>query len=400
MTTTSSGTANSSGISLMKSGRELAPLIRRYADYGDEHGRLAPEVVEAFNHVGMFGMWVPEALGGAELDPLSSLELCELVAYEDASAGWVLFTGAVGIAMPATYLPDAGAARFFGGDYIPAGCGMGTMPGKAVQTAGGYRLSGSWTFASSAPYAACITTLGVVEGSGEIRIFIVPVEDVTLDPDSWDVMGLRGTGSLDYHMRDVFVPNECSYPALMDEQPVRGGPLGRLGLVQTSLIGHTGWALGVGRRLLDEFGERMRKKAGRAGAQSGSDSVHEQYANAEAQLRAARALAHEVWADVWASLTRGEALSRRQGSLIRLALNNATWSAHKVGEFVYVAGGTTGLRPGPIQRFYRDLHAGTQHVTSAPPLLRSVGRELAGLVEGQHWSYIDLVNDQPAAGDY
>ncbi len=380
--------------SLVEAGRQLAPLIRQHSEYGDIHGRLSPEVVDAFLDAGLFGIWVPQALGGAELDPLSSLELNELVSYEDASTGWVLFTAAIGIAMPGIYLPEAGVDQIFGGDRIPAGAGMGTRPGSAVPADGGYRLSGSWTFGSSAPYASYLIVLGLVEGTHGARIFVVPVEDVTLDPDSWDVLGLRGTGSWNFAMDDVFVPDERTYDAMLDGQPVRGGPMGKLGLVQTSIIGHAGWALGVGRRLLDEFSALMREKAGRAGAEAGSDSLHEQYANAEAQLRSARALVYESWRDVWETLSRGEDISKRQSTLIRLALNNATWSAHKVGSFVYVAAGTSALRPGPIQRFYRDLHAGTQHVLSAPPVLRSVGRELVGLAEGQHWFYVDLADDR------
>lgn len=388
-------TSTASRTSLLEAGRKLAPLVREHADHGDKHGRPAPEVVEAFLDAGMFGMWVPEVLGGAELDPLSSLELTELISYEDASTGWVLFTGAVGIGMPGVYLPDSATSQIFRGDRIPPGCGQGTRPGKAVRVEGGYRLSGEWNFASSAPVASYILTLGVVEGTGEPRIFVVPIEQATLDPDSWDVLGLRGTGSWDYRIDDVFVPNDFTYAAAIDGKPLRGGPACRLGLVQTSMTGHSGWALGVGRRLLDEFAESLRQKAGRAGAQADSDSIQEQYANAEARLRSARALLYEAWTDVWETLVRGDDLSKRQGSLIRLALHNATWSAFKVGSFVYVAGGTNALRAGTIQRFYRDLHGGTQHILSAPPVLRSVGRELAGLTaDTEQWFFIDLAGEK------
>jgi alkylation response protein AidB-like acyl-CoA dehydrogenase len=384
----------SRGASLLKSGRELAPLIRQHADYADANGTLAPEVIEAFHDAGLFGMWVPEVLGGAELDPLSVLELTEQISYEDASAGWVLFTGSVGIATPAIYLPDAGVEEVFAGDRMPVGAGQGTRAGTAVPVDGGYRLSGQWNFASSAPYASYIFTLGIVEGTNEPRLFVVPVEQVTIDTDSWDVLGLRGTGSFDYSIDDVFVPEARTYSAAIDGNPVRGGAACRLGLVQTSVIGHTGWAFGVGRRLLDEFSASMREKAGRAGAQAGSDSLHEQYANAEAQLRSARALAYESWTDAWETLSRGEDLSNRQETLLRLSLNNATWSVFRVGTFVFTAAGTKSLRAGTIQRFYRDLHAGAAHIMSAPPVLRDAGRELAGIADGQHWFYAGLVDSE------
>lgn len=383
--------AISSSTSLLEAGRELAPLIREHSGYGDVHGRLAPEVADAFRAANFFGMWVPEELGGAELDPLSALELVERVSYEDAASGWVLFAAAVGTAMPGFYLPDEGAAAIFGDGRRPSMAGQGTRAGRAVAVDGGFKLSGSWNFASGVRHATHIYTLGVVEGTNEPRLFVAPIEDVELLDSSWDVLGLRGTGSLDYNMHDVFVPAEFTYNAFREE-PLRGGPGGRLGLVPTAIIGHSGWALGVARRLLDELTASVVKKAGRAGAQAGSDSFHEQYANAEAALRAAKALLRETWRDNWQTLTGGEYLSTRQNTLLRLALNNATWSAFRVGQFVYVASGSEGMRPGPVQRFYRDLHGGTQHIMSGPSVLRHAGRELARLADGQHWVYADLVD--------
>ncbi|MFE2179252.1 acyl-CoA dehydrogenase family protein [Streptomyces sp. NPDC059455] len=386
--------ANPRAAALLKAGQKLAPLIRENAEYADVHGRLAPEVVKAYHEAGLFGMWVPETLKGAEADPLTALELCEQISYEDASAGWVLFTGSVGIATPAIYLPDAGVEEIFSGGRMPVGAGQGTRSGTAVRVDGGYRLSGEWNFASSSPYASHIFTLGTVEDTKEPLLFVLPVSEVRLDTDSWNVIGLRGTGSYDYSIDDVFVPEQRTYPAGIDGSPVRGGAACRLGLVQTSMIGHTGWALGVGRRLLDELSASMRQKAGRAGAQAGSDSSHEQYANAEAQLRSARALAYETWTDVWETLSRGGDISERQSSLMRLALNNATWSAFRVGTFVNNAAGSRALRDGAIQRFYRDLHAGAAHIMSGPSVLRDAGRELAGLADGEHWFYTGLVGRQ------
>jgi indole-3-acetate monooxygenase len=385
MTTTLSGT------SLLESTEQLAPLIREYADFADQNGKLAPEVFDAMMDAGLFSIWTPEALGGAETDPITSLRLNEMVAYEDAAAGWYLFVVAVGTGTVGTYLPDAGAEEVFAGERLPVVVGQGTRAGKAVKVDGGYRLDGEWNFASGAPHANSFIALAIVEGTEEARIFVVPRDEVELDFESWGVLGLRGTGSIDYQIRDKFVPEARSYRAV-PEIPARGGALMKLGLVQTAMIGHTGWALGVARRLLDELSALIRKKAGRAGANAGSDSLHEQYANAEATLRSARALAYETWAEAWETLSAGEDLTTHQSSLIRLALNNATWSADKVGKFVYTAAGTSALRDGTIQRFYRDLHGGTQHIMSGPAVLRHVGRDLAGVADGQIWVYADLVD--------
>lgn len=376
--------------SLVESAEGLAPLIREHATYADTNQKLAPEVFDAMLEAGLFGIWTPQELGGSETDPVTSLKLHEILSYEDAAAGWYLFVTAVGTGTAAIYLPEEGTDEVFAGDRLPSIVGQGTRPGHAVKVDGGYKLTGAWNFASGSPHANFFIALAIIEGTDEARVFIVPRDEVGVDTESWDVLGLRGTGSFDYTIEDKFVPEARTYRAV-PEIPQRGGPLTKLGLVQTSAIGHTGWAIGVGRRLLDELASLMQKKAGRAGQYAASDSLLEQFADAEAKLRSARALAHETWADVWDTLSNGGELTPRQGSLIRLSLNNATWSADEVGRFVYRAAGTSALRRGPIQQFYRDLHGGIQHILSAPAVQRQVGRELAGLAEGGSWVYIDMV---------
>src|SRR5262249_36496820 len=159
----------------------------------------------------------------------------------------------------------------------------------------------------------------------------VPLEKVTLDEDSWDVLGLRATGSIDYHMRDVFVPEAFSHFGLKQESS-RGGALYKLGIIQLALVCHSGWALGVGRRILDELAGMAQAKAGRAGQIAESDAFQMGYADAEAKLRAARAFVFEVWNDAWATLQTDEQLSVRQATLLRVALSHVTWTVNAVSE--------------------------------------------------------------------
>ena len=100
----------------------------------------------------------------------------------------------------------------------------------------------------------------------------------------------------------------------------------------------------------------------------------------------------EAWGDASASLDAGTPLSVRQHTLLRLALANITWACHDVSEFAYTAAGTIALRSGTMQRLFRDMHAGTQHITSAPPVIRNTGRELAGVAAGKKWLFLDLVD--------
>jgi alkylation response protein AidB-like acyl-CoA dehydrogenase len=165
-----------------------------------------------------------------------------------------------------------------------------------------------------------------------------------------------------------------------------------MGVICFALICHTGWALGIGRRLLDELVELVQSKAGRPGAQGDTDSFLEGLADAEGKVGAARAFAHEIWTDARDTLARGEKLSLRQHTLLRLGATHVTWAVHDAGMFVYLSGGTTALRSGTIQRLFRDLHAGSQHLIVSPFVKRGVGRELAGLGGEKTWRFVELVD--------
>ena len=376
--------------SLVERAKDVAAIADQHADEGDKTGQLSQPVVDALLRERILGMWTPKALGGSELDVVSSLRVLENLTYGDPSTGWVAMAASLAIGTGAAYLKDEAIDELFGGGRFPVIAGQGTKPGTAVPEAGGFRLTGSWSFASGIRHSSHIHTLGVIEGTGEPRIFVVPVERATLI-DNWDVLGLRGTGSIDYRIDDVFVPDAYTHFAVT-EKPERGGNLYTLGIIGLAIIAHSGWACGIGRRLLDELANKVRSGIGRSGTQAASESFHEQYAKAEATYRSARALVFESWGDVKETLDRGERLSVRQHSLIRLGMANITWACHEVSEFVYKTAGTLALRSGTIQRLFRDMHAGTQHITSAPPVFRAVGRELAGLAEGKSWVFLDLVD--------
>ena len=371
--------------------KEVARIADRFADEGDREGRLSPAVVDALHREGLLGMWTPKSVrGGSELDVVSSLRVIEHVASGDPSAGWVLMAAALAIGTGAAYLESAAVDALFGGARLPVIAGQGTRPGTALPVDGGFRLSGSWSFASGIKHATHIHTLGLIHGTNEARIFVLPVDQATL-VDNWDVLGLRATGSIDYTITDAFVPEAYTHVATT-ETPKRGGDLYRIGIIGFAAICHAGWACGIGRRLLDELAAKVRGGIGRSGSQASSDTFHEQYAKAEASYRAARALVYDSWAGVQASLDRGEPLTTRQQTMIRLAMANITWACKDVADFVYKSAGTLAMRAGTMQRLFRDMNTGTQHITSAPAVFRNAGRDLAGLADGKRWLFLDLVD--------
>ena len=381
---------------LVAAARDLQPLLRRHAAAGEVTGDIAGPVADALHDEGLFGMWVPRPLGGAELDPLSSVDVVQALAEADPSAAWVLMAAALATGTGGAYLGDEAVAAMFGGPRFPVVAGQGTRPGRAVRDGEGYRLSGSWAFASGIKHARWIHTLGVVEGTGEPLIFVLPVEQAEL-VDNWDVMGLRGTGSIDYTIEDVHVPAAFTHPG-PTETPVRGGDLYRLGIIHFAMIGHSGWALGVSRRMLDELAALVRSKAGRPGTMADNPHFHATFGEAEARWHAARAFVHEAWRGASGTIRSGHPLDVRQKTMVRLALYNATWAAEEISVAVYRAGGTTALRAGVLQQYFRDMHAGTQHVTSAPGVIEACGRHLGGLAPGHDWLYMNLVPGEATTG--
>lgn len=375
---------------LAERAKSLVPLLDAEAEYADTQGLLSPKVVDELHREGLLKMWVPEKLGGSELDPVHSLEVLENLSYGDASAGWVTMAANLSIGTAGAYLSDAAVAELWADGKSPVIAGQGTRPGTAKTVPGGQLLSGSWSFGSGLKHSTYVHSLGIIEETGEPRIFVTPIESANLI-DNWDVMGLCGTGSIDYTMDSVFVPDGWSHFAVTTV-PERGGSLYGIGIIGFAITCHSGWAMGVGRRMLDELAGLVKSKAGRPGAQADSSAFQQGFAEAEASFRAARALVVESWTDLAKSLYAGDELSVRQHTLVRVALTNITKVLHEVANFVYLAGGTTALRRGTLQRLYRDVHAGTQHVTSSPNVWQTCGRELLGVAEGKRWQFLDLVD--------
>jgi alkylation response protein AidB-like acyl-CoA dehydrogenase len=372
---------------VLRRAQDLHDLIDAHGAENDREGRIAEPVIEAVYASGAVYALSPRELGGSEMTPRQLLELYRGLSYADPSTGWVTMALSLATGFAGAFFDKDTAAELFATPRLGI-AGQGTRPGTAVPVPGGHRISGAWSFASGIKHATHLHTAAQDTETGEPRFFIVPVEQVTFI-DNWDVMGLRGTGSIDYTLQDTFVPLEYSYPTL-SRQAVTGGDLYRIGIGNFASLNHGPWALGVGRRLLDELSATVRAKAGDPGGLAHSESFAEQYATAEVKLRAASAFLSEVWEEFEAVLAAGDDIPLRLETLNRAALNNATWSVHEIAQFVYTTSGSAALRSGTVQRLFRDVHGGTQHISSSPMILRAAGRELAGLAEGQRWVHFSL----------
>jgi alkylation response protein AidB-like acyl-CoA dehydrogenase len=303
----------------------------------------------------------------------------------------------------AAYLPRSAADAIFG-ERIPIFAGVGAPRGRADPVPGGYRLSGDWSYGSGILHAEFIHTGVMIFENGaprklpgsqalDSRIFIIPVSDARL-LGNWDVMGLRATGSVDYEVKDVFVAEDWTH-LQSQREPRQGGSVYRLGIQGLGGICHSGFALGTARRALDELAALARAETGRPQLlpeRGGGESFREKFGHAEAQFRAARAFVVEALRDVEASLAKGNDISVRQFTLMRLALNHVTSVAGEVCAFTFKYGGGIALRDSVLQRCFRDMCAGMQHITTGPGILRECGLELLGVTQGKIWGPRGLID--------
>jgi len=292
----------------------------------------------------------------------------------------VLTTCAFATGLAGVYLGDDVAAEVFGSG-MPIIAGAGAPMGRAERVEGGFTFAGRWSYGSGICHATHTHNGGVVvDADGSVRkdlgnhIFVAPIEAATLD-DEWDVLGLRGTGSVDYAIADCFLPAGSEHPTRGAKQR-RGGPMYAVGMGGMSALAHTGFFLGIGRRVLDELVAVARTKSGPSGGLLDSETFQNDYGLAEARYRAARALIFETWRSIERRAERGVTIESSHIAEAQLAMWNMAAASTEAAEFAYKAGGGVSLRDGPLQRAFRDTLAGRQHARVSAAVMRASVREI------------------------
>jgi alkylation response protein AidB-like acyl-CoA dehydrogenase len=375
-------------MTLLARAEALADLIGAEAARSEADATLSPVVVEAFHESGLFGLMVPKELGGEEAELPTVIAVYEEVSRADGSAGWTLLANATTSAFAGAYTGPTAVAAMFGGDRIPVAAGQFSPRGTAVGDGDAYVVSGRYSFGSGSGHSPWIGGGALELRDGEfvlgstglprIRAFFVPRERVEF-LDNWDVMGLAGTGSYDYEVPEQTVHEDFTFD-LIAAPPRRGGPVYRLGVLGLTAAGHAAFALGVGRRAMEELTRIVQTKH-----RLGADPLRDQqlfrhdYAMHDAALRAARALVYESFAVVQDVLDEGDDPSLVQRQRLRQATTYATRVATDAVRFAYTAAGTDALRPSVLQRCFRDLHAATQHLVVDNNTLTETTRVLLGL---------------------
>ena len=381
--------AAAEGADYLARARALAPMLQAAAAEIERQRRLPQALVDAMLEAGLFRMLLPRDYGGGETDPLSFVQVLEEIARHDASTAWCLGQTSV-CAMAAAYLPPESARAIWGDRRGVLAWGAAAPPVKALAADGGWRVTGSWSFASGGHHATwigghCIEceadgTPRLAAGKPVPRTLIFPAAAVTWT-DIWDVIGLNGTGSDMYSVDDLFVPH--AFTMDRDEPGNRrlAGPLYRFRTDQMYASGFACVALGIARGMLDALVALATEKTPRGYKTTlrMSPVTQTDVAELEARLRAARFYLLGTLEAAWRAAHRGE-LPMDHRMAIRLAATHSIREARRVAGEAYNAAGTTSVfAANPFERRLRDINAVAQQLQGRRSHFETVGKYLLGV---------------------
>jgi alkylation response protein AidB-like acyl-CoA dehydrogenase len=359
-------------------------LARRLAASTERERALPPELVDALCATGLMRSCAPSALGALEAPPAVTLSGAERIARGDASAGWCVSIAATSSLLSA-YLPEEGAVEVFGDERAVA-AGVWAPRGKAAVVDGGLRVSGRWSFCSGIPhsqwlFAGCVLDDGVADKDGPVlRVVALPKGELEI-LDTWHTSGLRGTGSHDAVAAELFVPDHHVL-SLVDGGPRVDAPLYRFPIFGFFALSIAAAALGNARGAIDDLAELAAAKTGQGSSRVLAERPATQAAvgEAEAALRAARALYYDAIDEAWAASQHDEPVGEPLRLGLRLAATHAVRTSAEVARSMYDLGGGTAIyEDSPLQRRFRDAHAATAHFQVNPATWELSGRLLLGL---------------------
>jgi alkylation response protein AidB-like acyl-CoA dehydrogenase len=370
--------------------RALAPRIRDRAEWIDAERRLPDDLVREIAEAGLFKMAVPQEDGGGGADLLTVLRTVEEVARADGSTGWCVAMGVNTFRHSAQFREDVRRELFYS-DPIGVSAGSASPRGVAVAVPGGYRVTGRWFFASgcmhsSSVHGACRVFDGdsprlLPNGEPEVRMAYFYPKAVAEIEDTWSVSGMRGTGSHDVVVDDLFVPEERTFSAAERRARVTG-PVNSIPGFDLSGCNFACVGLGVARAAIEALVELAALKTPRwsSGLLRERHMVQAQVGEAEAMLRSGRAFLFEVAGGLWAAAAAGRPITEAQRAELRLAMTHAAQCAARATHLMCVAAGTTSIfTSSPLERYARDAEVVTRHIQLQIGNYEAVGRTLLGL---------------------
>jgi len=375
-------------LSPLETARKLAPLIQSSAPETDALRELPRPLFEAMADAGLFRLALPRTLGGFEMDLPSYIQVIEELGRADASTAWV--TNQVSIFATYAARMETAAARAIWID-TPRSVVANTPQAnaEAIVVPGGYRVTGRQGFSTGCRHASWLAAHATVteqgrprldDGQPEMRYCFVPRAEAQL-LDTWQVRGMRGTGTNHFAVDDVFVPEDRTVKSVTAPL-VEQGPLYRLPRTLVFASGDAAVALGTARSCLAAFMELATTKTPRAMDALLRDQpmIQSEVGRAEARLRSGLAFLREAVREIWDAVAANGAVTLEQRAVLRLATTDGIRTAVSIVDMVYnMAGATAAYESSPIQRHFQDVHVMSQHLQARLAHYELVGRHWLGL---------------------
>jgi alkylation response protein AidB-like acyl-CoA dehydrogenase len=369
--------------------RNLGPLIDDSVVAIERDRRLPCELRAGLYDAGLFRMLLEKRFNGAQLCPADFSRVIEEVAKHDASTAWCLCQ-ANGCSMSASFMDDEVANEIWGND--PQGV-VAWGPGKseAVHEGDGFRVNANCAFASGGRHATWIGTHATIvdangdpvvneDGSKTVRTLLIPAAKVIWE-DIWHVVGLRGTASDGFVIKNVYVPYSHSLTRDSAQDRRTDHPLYLFRQTNLYASGFSGVAIGIAQSMVDAFAQlALTKTPRRANSVLSQNAVvQSEFARASVRLNAARTFQRSELADIWAAVVASGELTIAQRMRIRLATTHAIHEAKAAADSVYDAAGATAIfANGPYERRFRDLHTVTQQAQGKRTHYETVGAFMLG----------------------
>ena len=372
----------------LQAARALQSELSERAAEMEDARRLPADLAAKLAEGGLFRMITPAAYGGLECSPREIVDAVEAVAEANASAGWCVMIGAT-TAMNAAYMDPEIAKEIYNSPTTITG-GVFAPMGKAIVDGDDYVVSGRWQWGSGSANCTWLCGGSMVFENGELRtlpngrpdarMMIFPAEDAELI-DTWHVMGLKGTGSGDIAVENVRVPKGRSV-SLVADKPIIDGALFKFPAFGLLSLGVAATALGNAKGALQSFADLAGAKKNQGSKKTLSEraTIQSEMARMTAQFRAARAYLHDEIELTWEIAQNSDDIPVERRAALRMACTHIVRTGAEICRTCYDLGGGAALfEASDLQRRFRDSHAMTQHIVTAPATWELTGRLLFGL---------------------
>jgi indole-3-acetate monooxygenase len=370
----------------------VAADITRLADQAERERKLPDELMASLRRARIFSIYTPKQFGGMGLALVDALQIVEEVSRLDGSTGWVVSLGFANDLFTSV-IDQQAAAKVFEEDAFALIAGSPGFNMRAAPVEGGYEVSGQWAFASGAPNAKWVNAAVPVfdgdkprmtpYGMPEMIMTFMKPHEAEIVEGTWDVLGLRASGSFDLRVDKVFVAKEFAGPfSVMGAPTQRECALARVPLFTAlSVMQAPPVCLGIARHAITAFcalaAEKERPPAPKLIDQTPAQIA---VAKAEAKLRSARLFYYEAAREMWDTASASRPVTPELQANVRLAVLTAAENSVEIVDSLYrLAGSSSIFQRSPLERCFRDVHTASQHMASQAGRWETAGQVLLGL---------------------